>query len=267
MIKAVHPLTSTGYSLLEGIAKDRPSLFLEPDDLEQELESRLKSNAEEDSKAFASNPKWYPKEPLEQLTDDAVKGPSHDMEHALRLRRVFPEFTAFEMSDPRVLASINCFHIPSYVRTRWSLSSLAASTEREDQTKFARLHYLGRNKQDNTIARLWWLYEFALRTSEYSIHDFETLLGKMANNVNFYHQILRRSYLMASDRIRAAILDVAIASGLADESKTISVTKVMQSLNRKAGGVSFDLLSYKELCHLVEESLPPKEDAAPSSRP
>ena len=233
MIEAVYPLTYTGYSLLEGIAKDQPSLFSEPDDLKRELESRVKLNAEEGSKAFASNPKCYPKEPLEQLTNDVVKGPKHDEEHALRLRRVFPELTAFEMSDPRVLASINCFHIASYVRTRWSTSSLAVSTEREEQTKFIKLHYLGRSKESNTIARLWWLYEFAFRTSEHSIYDFETLLEKMANNVNFYHQILQRSYLMASDHIRAAVLDVGIASGLADENKTSSTNKVMQSLTSR----------------------------------
>ena len=266
MTEAVHPFTYAGYSLLEIIASEKPSLFLEPDELKQELISRIKQNADEESNIFVGS-SWQPAEPLEQLTADAVKGPRRDAEHARRLRQIFPTFTAFEMSDPRVLASINCFHIPGYVRTRWSTSSLAKSTERKKQTSFVRSHYLRHSKESNTIARLWWLYEFALRTSQHSKYDHEALLEKMAGHVNFYHQVLRRSYLMASDRIRAAILDVGISSGLAEENKTSSVNKVMQSLNRKAGGVSFDVLSDEELRHHVEESLPPKEDAAPRSQP
>ena len=207
--------------------------------------------------------------PRSSLATDAPRraGEVVDAEHARRLRQIFPTFTAFEMSDPRLLASINCFHIPGYVRTRWGTSILAKSTERKKQIKFVRSHYLDSSKESNTVARLWWLYEFALRTSQFSKYDPETLLEKMAGHVNFYHQVLHRSYLMASDRIRAAILDVGISSGLADENKTSSVNKVMQSLNRKAGGVSFDVLSDEELRHHVEESLPPKEDAAPRSQP
>ena len=266
MPKAVRSLTSTGYSLLVDLAGESPGLFAEPDTLKQEVGNRIKQNAEEESSVFMGHA-WQPKESLDQLINDAVKGPGLDFEHAIRLRRIFPEFTAFEMSDPSVLASINCFHIPSYVRTRWGTSNLAKSADQKKQTNFVKSHYLGYSKESNTIARLWWLYEFALRASEHSQYNFEMLLKKMARNVNFYHQMLRRSYLMASDRIRAAVLDVAITSGLADENKTGSVSTVMQSLNRKAGGISFDILSDEELRRLVEESLPPKEDAAPSSRP
>ena len=266
MSKAVQALSSTGYSSLLELAAERPDIFAKPDELKQALDDRIKQNADEESNIFVGS-SWQPAEPLEQLTADAVKGPRRDAEHARRLRQIFPTFTAFEMSDPRVLASINCFHIPSYVRTRWGTSILAKSTERKKQTSFVRSHYLRHSKESNTIARLWWLYEFALRTSQHSKYDPETLLEKMAGNVNFYHQVLRRSYLMASDRIRAAILDVGISSGLAEENKTSSVNKVMQSLNRKAGGVSFDVLSDEELRHHVEESLPPKEDAAPRSQP
>ncbi len=266
MSKAVRSLTPTGYSLLVDLAGENPGLFAEPDDLKQEVDNRIKQNADEESRVFMEHV-WQPKESLDQLIDNAVKGPELDFEHAIELRRIFPEFTAFEMSNPDVLASINCFHIPDYVRTRWGTSSLAKSAEQRKQTNFVKSHYLGSSKESNTVARLWWLYEFARRASDHSQYSFEILLKKMAGNVNFYHQMLRRSYLMASDRIRAAILDVAIASGLADENKTGSVNKVMQSLNRKAGGISFDILSYKELRRHVEESLPPKEVAAPSPRP
>ena len=89
----------------------------------------------------------------------------------------------------------------------------------------------------------------------------------MAGNVNFYHQILRRTYLMASDRIRATLLDVSIESGLVDENKTKSVNDVMRLLNRAAGGISLDVLENEALKRQLEEVMPPKEDTVPNPQP
>ncbi len=267
MNDVVKPLTDTAHLLLQELAKEQPDLFSCSGTLQEQLEKKLSSSAEEESKIFSEHTKWYPKESLKHLIADVVSGPAHDSEHVKLLRQIFPTFTALEMSDPRVLASLNCFHIADYVKIRWGSSNIATSTEKDKQTRFIKSHYLGRSKESNTIARLWWLYEFALRSSKYSKYDCDTLLEKMAHNVNFYHQILRRSYLMASDRVRAAVLDVAIASGLADANKTSEVTKVMRLLNRKAGGISLDVLSDEELRRHIKESLPPKEGAAPSPQP
>ena len=122
-------------------------------------------------------------------------------------------------------------------------------------------------KKPNATARLWWLFEYSKRAEEYLIYSTETLLEKMAGNVNFYHQILRRTYLMASDRIRATLLDVSIESGLVDENKTKSVNDVMRLLNRAAGGISLDVLENEALKRQLEEVMPPKEDTVPNPQP
>jgi len=256
----IHALTDSGYALLETIADDRPDLFWnsESELLMKELKERAGQSGDEEVSLFSQNRKWTPQRALEALVEDAVSGPSSDAEHAHHLRQALPTMTPADMSDKRVLSSICCFHLSEYVGKRWQSSSLSKSDDLEKQTNFAKLHWLGNSKESNALARIWWLYEFAQRSAPYSAHDGDALLEKMAGNVNFYHQMLRRAYLMASDRIRAAVLDVAISSGLADRNNTKEVSSVMRQLNRVAGGISLDVLSDAELREKVEDALPPK---------
>lgn len=153
------------------------------------------------------------------------------------------------------------------MKTRWETSSLAKSKNKSDKEQFVKLHWLESNFEANTAARLFWLYEYAIRAAGHSKFDAEVLLDKMADNVNFFHQILRRRYLMASDRIRAAILDISIESGLVDSNKTSEVSKMMRLLNRTAGGISLDILSDEELRSRIKDVMPPKGETAPNLQP
>lgn len=268
MNEKIFALSDTGYSLLLSIAENNPSLFTDAsaEELLTELKEQAALNAD-DVEPLAKNRFWNPLMPFQYLIDNVVAGPGNDAEHAKYLRQALPTLTASEMSDHRVLASINCFHLDGYVKERWSLSSLARKNDKESKTKFVKLHWLGYAKEPNTTARLWWLFEYAKRAEEYSVYSTETLLEKMAGNVNFYHQILRRTYLMASDRIRATLLDVSIESGLVDENKTKSVNDVMRLLNRAAGGISLDVLENEALREQLEEVMPPKGGTVPSHQP
>lgn len=258
--KLICPLTDSGYAFLEDIAEKNPALFRSSNSelLKTELENRRKKSAEESTSPFNEKKEWMPQNSFDIFNRSAIAGPELDAKHARHLRRVLPTITSADMSDKRVLASICCFHISNYIDKRWASSELSKSNELEKQVKFVKLHWLGNDKESNALARLWWLYEFADRTAKYSKYEADELLEKMSNNVNFYHQILRRKYLMASDRIRSAILDVAIETGLADRNKTGEVSSTMRQLNRVAGGISLDILSDEELREQVEGALHPK---------
>lgn len=268
MSSEVCALTTEGYNALLRVADDKPELFLESkiDEIKQELQEQIKNNAEKSAPLFSKR-KWTSASSLEEtIINNASSGPKKDAEHAKCFRQSFPVLTRSDMADERVLASLNCFHLSEYVAIRWQSSKDAKSEDKDTQKKFVKKHWLGVDKKANAVARIWWLYEYSHSSAEYSQYTPEVLLEKMANNVNFYHQMLDRPYLMASASIRAGILDVSISTGLADENKTGETNKLMRSLNRTAGGISLDILNREKLRELVEESLPPKEDAALNSQ-
>lgn len=257
----IFALTTTTYGFLDDIASENPEFFINGDmgPLRKKLQKMADESGEDNVDVHNVNRKFIPQASLDFLVDNAVAGPESDYDHAMFLRKALPTVSAADMSDRRLLASICCFHLTDYVSERWKSSRLHKSKDQQKQAEFVKLHWLGDSKQANSVARIWWLYEFAFRAAKESLeYDGEVLLQKMAKNVNFYHQILRRSYLMASDKIRAAVLDVAIGSGLADRNNTKEVSSMMEQLNRIAGGMSLDNLSPQELREKVEEALPPK---------
>ena len=293
-------LTDIGYSTLEDIAKEQPTLLRTGTPLEirsaMEEHARTHQSTNADTRPhadtrmdtrthaaanppsdtqqntrpssdtsyplFAERRSWQVLDiALTQLTADAVAGPKRDAVHAQMLYKALPSVTRADMSDRRVLASIGCFNMPGYSDIRWGSSKFSKSTKLQDQSKFVKEHYLGDNKQGNSIARLWWLYEFAESASEHSQHDTLTLLDAMANHVNFYHQMLRRSYLNASSRVRAFLLDIALENGLLDRNNTRETSRMLQQLNLAAGAVNLDILSDAKLMGLIKEVMPPKEDA------
>lgn len=258
-IPPVRALTSNGYRLLDLIAGRSPEMFTagDPDALKAEMERRR----DRDAKLFDAHRVWHQQTPLESIDDSAKPGPGMDAEHARMLRAALPALTAADASDPLVLASINCFHLAGYTPVRWSLSKHSPKPDRsvshDDSVEFVRTHWLGRGKESNSAARLWWLYEFAARAEKHSAHNRGTLLDLMAGNVGLYHQMLRRGYLMASDRIRALVLDAASESGMTDSKNVLGqANKTMKRLNRKAGAVSLDVLSKPKLRTTVRGCLP-----------
>lgn len=277
-------LTDLGYSTLEDIAEERPTLLRTgtPLEIRSAMEEHARTHQSTHADACSDTPSHAAAHPssdtqhplfaerrswqmlniaLTQLTVDAVAGPKRDAVHAQMLYKALPSVTRADMSDRRVLASIGCFNIPGYSDIRWGSSKFSKSTKLQDQSKFVKEHYLGDNKQGNSIARLWWLYEFAESASEYSQHDTLTLLEAFANHVNFYHQLLRRPYLNASSRVRAFLLDIALENGLLERNNTRETSRTLQQLNLAAGAVNLDILSDEKLKGIIREVMPPKEDA------
>ncbi|MCQ3805378.1 MAG: hypothetical protein KTV45_15005 [Acidimicrobiia bacterium] len=265
MTETLRALTDVGYQLLREIAADKPSLFREDDSahLKEEMNKRRQHLPEAETPLFTAGRLAQPQQSLQVLVENATKGPGRDHEHAAYLWHALPTVTAADMSDPRVLASINCFQVQGqYVETRWGLSNLSRSVDPKDAAKFVSSHWLRHDKASNTAARLWWLYEFSRRTAKYSEHSTDFLLRELAGHVNFYHRMLAHPYLMASDRIRATVVDVSLSNGLLRQNKTVATNDMLRALNRKAGAISLDVLSGDELRQRVEGVMPPKADAS-----
>ena len=266
----VHALTSIGHNLLQDIAHEHPAVIrtgTAKELYDEILRQHTDRDADNPETPLLSERSWPIQMPLSSLTADPVPGPGNDAAHAEWIYKALPTVTAADMSDYRLLAAINCFHLPGYSDTRWKSSKkLWGSTDPDVQTKFVLNHWLGHSKESNTVARLWWLYEFARQAAAYSEHDTSTLLEAMANHVNFYHQLLRRKYLRASARIRATILDVSIQNGLLSRNNTRETSRTMQRLNLTAGGIGLDILSDDDLREVIEGVMPPKEEAVPDPR-
>lgn len=258
----VQRLSDAAVMTLHQIADQRPTLFTNnnPDALQKETESRLNDMEGNDTDLFQPGIVHHVAKPFLSITSNPAKGPSHDADHAISLREILPKLTAAEASDERWLTSINCFHLAGFHRVRWGLSKNAGSGSR---SKFVKEHLLGSDKESNTTARLWWLYELSQRAAPYSKRDRNELLSQMAGNVGFYHQMLFRRYLMASDRIRAFICDASQASGMMETTGLKDKTnKMLQRLNRVAGGVSLDSLNDETLRDYIKQAMHPKEGAA-----
>ena len=113
-------------------------------------------------------------------------------------------------------------------------------------------------KQANAAARLWWITEMAHRIAPHSKHSSDRLTSAIANDVEMYHQILRRPYLASNPRLIAQIYDLALAG---NEYLLIRPypNRMLQNLNMKAAAVSLGTLSDASLKQTVEEAKPPKE--------
>ncbi len=253
----IHPLTDAGYNLLIDVARNSPNLFFEPS-LSQ-ITSKFFEVAEErnEKNLFNFEKFWVPLFPLDHLSNDVVPGNKLDADHTRYIRNALPTITPADMSDRRVLASICCFNLVGYINTRWSLSKHFRSSSRADQIKFVESHWMGNIgniKISNAAARIWWLGEFAARASKFSNNSFDELLEIMAENARLYDQMSDRLF-MASDKIRAMILDIMIDKGIS-EAKDIDF--IMTQLNKMAGGISLDILSKEDLKEKVTAALPPK---------
>ena len=261
----VRALTDPGYGLLQDVAGDTPHLLRagNPETLWEEMQRRrAETSIGQDSPLFSQRC-WGidPSRPLSSLSEDAIPGPRKDEVYAEWLYNALPEVTAADMADQRVLTSINCFHLADYPNIRWRSSSLWGNTDPDKQSKFVNKHWLGdagRIRESDTAARLWWLYYFARQASQHSEHNTDRLLREMANNINFYHALLYFPYLMASNRIRAAILDVSIRCGLSSRNRDSDTRSMLRGLNLTAGAISLDILSDTELRDIVKEVTPSK---------
>ena len=83
----------------------------------------------------------------------------------------------------------------------------------------------------------------------------------MAGNVNLYHQLLSRRFLLSRSKLVAAIYEVFL-----DDNDYLGSTKyaneMLRSLNFIAAQVSLDFMDISELREAVEEAKPPKDPQA-----
>ena len=181
---------------------------------------------------------------LQGLNDADSQSDSTDASNAPIIRQAFPDITPAKAADHRLWASVNCFALLPYTTMRWNQRTSAKAPCRTDEVQklreWVQEHYLGHGvdmKQDNAAARLWWLTEMAERASPHSKHSADRLLSAMANDVEMYHQLLFRPYLVSSPRVVGTIYDVALSSGNDYLRRRPYPNRMLQNLNLKAAAV------------------------------
>ena len=260
--RRVRAFTDEGYKLVEQLADTDPTL-IRSGDRAAVVDALERLNQEQNTgrppAIFDEARTWASDGPFPEGGDAPNRGgPSHDDVAAFQMWEALPQAKRSHMSDRRVLAAINCLLLGGYPDIRWKSSKLWSSDDPDVRTKFVMNHWLGHSKESNTAARLWWLYEYARSADEHSEHSTDVLVSTMADNVNFYHPLLKHPYLMASDRIRAAVLDVSIRRGLAQKNNASETNRMLRALNQLAGAISLDILDNEALRDRIEQVMPPK---------
>lgn len=256
-------LSDSGYSALMTLADERPQLFMNgasenSDALETEM---LK---------IESEPIWSGVKPLsrsiDELNEIGESGPGADYQHSKVLREALGDLEPQEYSDELLWASLNCFPLAKYTAVRWRYTPRRSSKSARNVSEmrsFVQSHWLrcpSDGRRANASARLYWLGELSRRFApESSRLDEDEMLQFLSGNVNVYHQILSRPYLLGVPALMAKIIDAICEPGNEYLKQTKNISDLLMAINIRAGAQSLDMMDEDELKQLVRESLPPKE--------
>ena len=262
MVFNLRLLSNAGHRTLLAIAAERPQLFMNydigPDTLETEM------------KEIESEPIWAGfkslNRPIDELNEISESGPGADYYHSKIIRDALGGLTPKEYSDELLWASINCFPLAKYTAVRWHFTprrSIKSNRNVSDMTKFVQSHWLrcpSDGRRANASARLFWLCELSKRFApESSRLNEDEMLQFLSGNVNVYHQILSRPYLLGVPRLIGKIIDAICENGNEYLKQTKNISDLLMAINIRGGAQSIDMMGEEELGQLVRESLPPKE--------
>ena len=250
-----HFANENGLAALKLLAQEKPSLFLnaDPDVLIKSMEARVETSD------LWGDPLGL-KADLSSLNEIERGGPETDARNARVVRNALEHLQPSEGLNEHRWASINCFVLPRFASVRWSH---VQPNDPDRLPSFVTRHWLDGGKvdarQDNSIARLWWLGELSKRAAEHTdMYSADELLDAMANNVNLYHQLLSRPVLLSRSELIAAVYEVFLDGDNDYLGSTKYANEMLASLNFTAAQVSFDFMDMTELRQAVEEAKPPK---------
>ena len=245
-----------GLAALNSLSHEKPSLFVDADSdiLIAAMEERAEKPGLWDTPLDLA-------EDILSLNQVQDSGPKTDSENARLVRNALGYLPPSEGLNERRWATINCFVLPRYVSMRWSH---VQPKDSKRLPNFVKSHWLDGGKvsarQNNSVARLWWLGEFSARAAAHTdMHSAEELLDAMAKHVNLYHQLLARPNLLARSRLVAVIYEVFLEPGNEYLGATRYANEMLASLNLTAAQESLDFMDMNELREAVEGAKPPKE--------
>ena len=257
-------LSSDGYRRLHELAQSDPDLFMvpQPEQLREQLEAASLLSPWADV-TLPIAPKA-----LEALNAVTESGPITDKENAPILRQALAHIPSHWVYDERLWATLNCFVLAPYVSQRWKFvyrsparKSRRSKTKKEQKSSFVKDHWLNagsKGRESNASARLWWLYEIAMRASEHTVlHDLPILLETLADNVALYHQLLRRPNLTANPRFAAAVIELT-RDEIPDFGTLKHINAALMQLNTQAGSFLFDAKNTAEMKDWIRSVFPPK---------
>ena len=250
-------MNDDGLRALKQLSYEMPELFIKAD--ADTLKKQMEESAQKDT---LYGDYIHIRSDLSSLNGLTHGGPGTDASFAQLVRQAFGYLPPSEGLNDYRWATINCFIIPQYVKIRWPLPGIQVGDEKK-LSSFVQRHWLNGHRtearQDNAIARLWWLGELSGRAARHSErYTEEDILNAMASNVSLYHQLLYRPNLVSRSKLVAAIYEVFL-----DDNDYLKATRyaneMLSALNYRAADISFDVMNISELRDIVEEAKPPKE--------
>ena len=255
-------LSEEGYRSLVELAHERPEGFIDgfnegPNWLESELRESVETSIWSGSRRLYRS--------IDELNEIDKDGPDADYEHSKILCEALGTLSPADYSNGLLWASLNCFNLAKYASVRWKYvyrKSKAHSNERASKASFVNSHWLeytSDSRRANASARLFWLNELSRRISAHSdVFDDDEMLRFLSGNVNVYHQILSRPYLIANSVLMAKVCEAIKVSGDDYFKQTKTLSNWLAAINTRAGAQSLDMLDDDEIESLVKESQPPK---------
>lgn len=256
-------LSEEGYKSLFELAHEKPEGFIDGfNEGSNWLESELRESVE--TSIWSSSRRLH--RSIDELNEIDKDGPDADYEHSKILCEALGTLSPADYSDGLLWASLNCFNLAKYASVRWKYvyrKSKAHSNERASKASFVNSHWLeytSDSRRANASARLFWLNELSMRISAHSdVFDDDEMLKFLSGNVNVYHQILSRPYLIANSVLMAKICEAIKMSGDGYFKQTKTLSDWLAGINTRAGAQSLDMLDADEIESLVRESQPPKD--------
>ena len=256
-------LSEEGYKSLFELAHDKPEGFIDGfNEGSNWLESELRESVE--TSIWSGSRRLH--RSIDELNEIDKDGPDADYEHSKILCEALGPLSPTDYSDGLLWASLNCFNLAKYASVRWKYvyrKSKAHSNERASKASFVNSHWLeytSDSRRANASARLFWLNELSRRISAHSdVFDDDEMLKFLSGNVNVYHQILSRPYLIANSVLMAKVCEAIKMSGDDYFKQTKTLSDWLAGINTRAGAQSLDMLDDDEIESLVRESQPPKD--------
>ena len=250
-------VNDAGIAALKALAQREPRIFIEPDT--DWLETRM-VNILADEDIWGSPLKLQAD--LSSLERIDGSGPETDAMFAPIVRDALPNLKPADGLDEYTWATMNCFVVPRYAHIRWKDTSNMWKDPKR-LPSYVESHWLkgnvGEARRANAVARLWWLGELSSRAAKASpVLENDEVLHAMADNVNLYHQLLSRRYILARPRLVAAIYEMFLEGDNDHLNVTAYASQFLSALNIRAADVSLDLMDRNELRDAVEEAKPPK---------
>jgi hypothetical protein len=183
---------------------------------------------------------------LKELEGD--KGTEAEVKNSLLVWKTLSHMTPSLARENRIWTRLTHVECLAYARARW-LKNISA----EDLEDSVIAHFFAdtqtRCRDDNAVGRLWWNVYIANSAMP---SDLEGALKAMLKTADIRSNVVERPWVTSRPKIAAGILRAIIRNPIITETEAAFRT-FMKTVNRRGGGMLFELMDDIELNSFMDE--------------